>query len=943
MLALMQSKLVLGFQRFASERVCSGYPVFALEHGLNPGEISDLRQQLADELSRSRRLDNSLWLCWIVVAAEVGYEFDGDEFWQSFERRFQRWADFGHRHTIRDWFVQFSRKFSGIKPVGKWAEHFSIISWPITHSILPKDLQSNFAELLFNCSHEIACHPEFDATQTGELLRERGPDSKSRFGALLQQVGLIGRLVLALRNEGVQGVTSPIEPATLKRIVVDLESKPFARDKLREARRVICEAAIRQSAYLSGNKGYGTTEIPVPPKVSHRVVPLIVARKSDDHGWSLGVLLPDVKAMLAANNIKVTALDKTRVRIFGMQDTWQPGRALVAFSNAELSIRALPVGQTIVEFERHLPDVYNALVGAITIQENGPWLLRVHADGMARQSLGHQVRAGQLYVLVGRISLSNTITGPLGMKYVRDENANHVYEYQAPLHFDQLHIEALAKAGLGYALGARIDPVGLVPRWHPKSDASIWLPHEEVIVRLSADYPVREFSMTLNGADRTRVPKSHAEDVHVSLGHLTLGHYHVEVSALPMYQTPGLKYQLTDNLVLEVRLPGSVGSAASYPAGFRVDLEPSGAPFDELLAGKAKITIVGPRQRQVDVSLQFYDINGHPASAIKLDGAELPFGKGWLPKTIATLKQDRFSDAIQSSSKVEFIFSAQELGSARVGFSQHIEPIRWRFERRDQCRIVRLVDEADSGDGLKTSRYDLSNPDREVNLSVEDCLAGFEVFAPGALYVACHGKKRYRTLVAPPPLGKMVSLIDLSVPRKFDASSLQPKALIKSINLLRLWNKSDTAGPLAAVYKWQTTQAIERMIAAVVCGPEWLRALESNGESADNAIFGCLVRSPGLILRLRHWFGDSTSNPGDWQKIFAMEVSRYQICNNNHLIQTAFQLAFDPSRLSFDSPATARETFEALAANQSLARAAFFAKLEAGRLSLPTITELVTG
>ncbi len=127
------------------------------------------------------------WLCWIAAAAEVGYAFDGVEFWTSFEGAVPGWAAMGSRTTIRDWYKRFGERFSGIRPEGPWAKHFSIIAWPITHSILPKDLQSQFARLLYECRYRLASIQGQGADKIGEVLRKAGPDTNTRSGTSLSR------------------------------------------------------------------------------------------------------------------------------------------------------------------------------------------------------------------------------------------------------------------------------------------------------------------------------------------------------------------------------------------------------------------------------------------------------------------------------------------------------------------------------------------------------------------------------------------------------------------------------------------------------------------------------------------------------------------------------------------------------------------------------------
>ncbi len=125
-----------------------GIPIFALEHGLGSKELGDLFKDIRDFISfRAPHSDHRL--VWVVYATELGYRYSGTEFWQTFESKTPGWSQRGNRYWIRNSFIEFTDKFNGAKPTGIWADHFTIICWPITNAILPSDLQRHLARDLF--------------------------------------------------------------------------------------------------------------------------------------------------------------------------------------------------------------------------------------------------------------------------------------------------------------------------------------------------------------------------------------------------------------------------------------------------------------------------------------------------------------------------------------------------------------------------------------------------------------------------------------------------------------------------------------------------------------------------------------------------------------------------------------------------------------------------
>lgn len=129
-------------------------PVFALEHGLTQAEVQELSAAAQSHVQREAPLREHA-LAWIVYAAEIGYRYSGDEYWQTFEAETPGWTARGDRSWIRDCFRAFHSKFGGAVPSGPFT-HFSIICWPITHAILPRDLQQQLARILYEVRYSFS-------------------------------------------------------------------------------------------------------------------------------------------------------------------------------------------------------------------------------------------------------------------------------------------------------------------------------------------------------------------------------------------------------------------------------------------------------------------------------------------------------------------------------------------------------------------------------------------------------------------------------------------------------------------------------------------------------------------------------------------------------------------------------------------------------------------
>ena len=232
-----QARLATHFAALRERRLSDGLarPVFGLEHGLDSSEVQALEDAVRADIAY-RRPSRAHALVWIVYSSELGYRYSGDEYWQTFERETPGWVQNGDRYLIRDFYSQFHRDYGGAVPSGVWAEHFSIICWPITHAILPKDLQRQLARTLYESRHSFSGEVLGSPESLGALIAARSWNTTSRFQNFAQGKQLVGQIAAALLLQGEFGSGNLIHPATLGRIGSDVDRERQAREWLKSAR-----------------------------------------------------------------------------------------------------------------------------------------------------------------------------------------------------------------------------------------------------------------------------------------------------------------------------------------------------------------------------------------------------------------------------------------------------------------------------------------------------------------------------------------------------------------------------------------------------------------------------------------------------------------------------------------------------------------------------------
>ena len=343
----------LGARRSADE------PIFALEHGLDEQEVAAVLAAVRAEIL----VGEARWehrLPWIIYAAELGYLYSGDEYWQTFEEQTPGWTEHGDRYWIRRCFHDFLKRYGGAEPTGPWARQFSIICWPITHAILPRDLQRQLAKVLFELRYLLTSDALATPRRLGELVAGRSWGTSSRFQRLADAPLLIGQIAAALLLQGERRASSLILPATLSRIGQDLDREQRVRSWMRSAR----ESAQRHIHFQHGvvpRRGRGPDEEDDEGQVRGQtrvgVEPRLLLRPAAEGQWSVMLDVPDFGHIPARFPCLRDTLIGSRCRIVG--SSGRPlARGRLMFGPQRILLRQWPPeNQPLLEFERSTPEL----------------------------------------------------------------------------------------------------------------------------------------------------------------------------------------------------------------------------------------------------------------------------------------------------------------------------------------------------------------------------------------------------------------------------------------------------------------------------------------------------------------------------------------------------------------------------------------------------------
>ena len=898
-----QERLESHFAHIASVRSYSDFPLFALEHGLNDDEFEEITALLHAQLADGWKLGRH-WLVWVAYATEQGYDYDGDEYWASFEQRTPRWRETitsTRRNQLRTWFSKFHATYHGVKPSGPWAEWFSIISWPITHAILPRYLQGQFAKTLYDLRHQLAHLETLSPRAVGELLAANTWDATSRFQEFLQQEELAGRIVLALLSDRTVDGQSPIYPQTLERLVTNLEEVRTTREWLTETRRLIADRLKGTSRGFGGaaNRGdVAQNEGKSAPRNPVSLRPTLELRRTPDSTWSVVVNIPNF-ASLARSQPKLHALlTSTRCKISGTGDTWLPSGWLL--SSSPKRVKTWPGGaKSLVTFERPNPDLDRFIVHETRLSAGPAWLFRIGDDGLAREIGGRVVRPGRNYVLLSEaeISLRASFVAPCKV----DCSGINAALLSMPITVSFETMRALQQWGLQIARTVRIWPAGLSARSFDGEGRSEWLTTERPCFGIVHDHPVDAYSLRLDYGKETLVNASTVDTpVFVKLEALSAGRHTLSVKARTDAAT-AVSSTAEGVILLDVREPEPWIAGTTSHAGLAISLDSDTPSLDRFWEATVGVSILGPAGHQVTCAMSLLGPGGKELLSEPIGTFDLPVTPAdWLKKFSTFVKEDRRTWTYPEATSGRFVVSAEELGEYSLRLERNVKPLRWACRNTHKATTVRLIDDTGSEDAPACRFFSLRAPVTPIILNAETITAGFEVPVPGGVFEARHGKFQDTLNVSNPTSGH--GFADLAVTP--DLSSLESDSfpIATLLEIVKLWSESRVLGPLVTIRRNHVIERLANRLYGRLCGQRWaevegtfLAGSRSGFErqTLERSVGGPNAFSTTLVREYdRMEYGTSAGK--HW---FTGVAGRFQVSSDPTLCEFALQFASHPHEL----------------------------------------------
>ena len=791
-------------------------PVFALEHDLSPENLELLNSGVREAVKCHHITRyHKTWLPFVVYAAEMGYGYVGDEYWTTFSSLTPRWES-QERSTIRDWFVRFHDQFGGARPTGAWANQFTIIAWPITHAVLPVDLQRQLAELLYNFRTGLTTALLDDPDELGIRLAARSGWYSSRFRNFCQNPQLLGQVAAALLS-GADGSSPYLVKSTLDRLIAGLSDERHARQWLASAQRAanrVRASGFSRSPSAGNRTPASTTRLP------RATDPRLFLRRLDG-AWYAYAELPDMTPLSERLPHVYDELRTKRSRVNGGRRPVPTGG--LVYGGQEVRFETWPdLTKPFVQLERGT-DAVNALIADQAVMSGGPWwLFRQQTSGPAIEVKGRFLRPGVRYILIGSADREPPSV-PWCTPTTLAVDGARAWRLDVPDPLPDEDAQALLAQGLSSLATVAIRPVGLVASAWDGEGAVESLAGEPAILGIRAEVAPERCLVTIDG-DPHFVPWPDGQaDLILSLASLDIGS-HVVTATLVGADNRELT---RGDLVITIRDPQVRPENATVGEGIRLLASPARPTLSELWDERATVTVHGPSETNAEMVVTLLGEDRAELGATRRK-VTLPIDEDeWASLARGIRVENTFKAHYDDAQWCTVTVHRDGIGVAMLSCEREFQPLRWRFRREhDGSYIARLHDQTD-GDQTTVEFFGVEQP-----LAAVPHQQGVDIALPvrGGLLRATAGGVT-TTVLAPTQPNEVFALGSVSPHVPFGDRSTT--GIMRLADAHWLWMSADLpADPFAVSQQQMALSAITRATSMLLTGSHWA-AIERKLATAD--------------------------------------------------------------------------------------------------------------
>lgn len=810
-LEVLQDRLHGHFQQLRVDRdaLSPGAPIFALEHGMAEGDLEVLQSTVRASVWL-RIPPRSNWLPFVVHAAEVGYRYEGDEYWPTLEAQTPGWSlglGLG-RDFVKTRFKDFAQSFGGAAPSGRWASQFTIICWPITHAILPTDLQRQLARLLYDYRTALTEELLETPSKLGLVLSARCFNSSKRFQQFAENTDLLGHVAAALLSNS--PATSLLLPSTLKRITADLSEEREARRWLRDARASADQVRLRGMSRTAGPHGSGQTRSALPRPTA----PVTIAAHCAADGWQLRLRVPDLSPLLARFPSLRDELATARCTVVGTAGRPRP-RGWLLYSGQEARLDKWPGrDEPAFQLEKATEFARASLAQEARTPPSERWLFRLGSDGAGRLVRSGLVHASTSYLIVSEPfqfpNASWIWTAPCEL------SGAQALRVDVPAVLDEEALARVTELGCGVQTSVELNPIGLVPASWDGDGFAEFLAGERPLLAVSSSHQISTCAVSVDGS--TSAILNWPEDetsMFLGLPTLPLGWHDVRLSFLVSENTPPVP---EGRLEILVREPEVGRASGTFREPLQIVVSPPSASLEDIWDGRASIEVNGPSRLETRLHLSLAEHDG-PRLASHSCSIRLPMDSAsWSKVRSDQLRGIKvLSDVYDEAMQLTLEIDDPDFGYVFLSAERDLQPLRWGFKRSRGRTRLRLFESGDTGDDVTLQRYSFERPAQALSVPYDGSNSIGE--DDGGLFVA-----RCGTSVVSAVLPKHVAhLEDLRNERpRVTVAGRSANALAGLLRLANVWERASTPGDVwVEMSRQRVLDAFVAELSSQIGGARW--------------------------------------------------------------------------------------------------------------------------
>lgn len=932
-LARLERLLGETFRALRNDRP-NGTPVFALENGLVERDFDTLVSAVQSCCSTGR-IEDSQSLCWAVYAAEIGYRFSGAEYWQTFERETPGWAQHGDRYWIRDVFQRFAQDYGGAEPSGKWAEHFGIICWPITHAVIPKDLQRHLVDVLFGVRGHLRSGRISSPAALGAIISAHSWNKSDRFRRFAEQHSLIGQVATALLLGEDKNDRSVLDPRVVGRIVRDISETARTLELLQ-----IAQHSARSRTSSGGHKD--STSSLDTSYIKHFLQPSrrVLIPEGDD-SWRLYVELPDTRSLLSSSPEIESILTKSRCVVAGTGRTSRPPGWILT-SQLRVPVDSwLNSDETILAFSDADEAMQQSLNLIFQLDEGPLWVFKIHVSGCAYELRSRTLREGHEYLLVATEELACTTDLPgeqvqVSCEGVAARRVSSARDIEAA-------IRNLWEYGASLYMGVSCRPAGL-PSLRTAADGELeWFSGLPCVLALSTPASVRSVVLSDEHEESWTFAVDEADDQQLllQLDALSPGTHTYEVFGYE--SSDDTKPVVSESVSIFVRPRSYWDERSGQGTAIAYTVVPSVPTLEGLLHNEVALEVKGGRGRAASCTLEFRMLNqSDPLATKRTPNIRLPISaRQWRSHMLQhVLKDNSFlEEHVLLADSCSIALDAAELGRFAVLCERGFAPIRWSPSREHGELRLELVDDTGSGQPVRVEYFSFASP----LLGHEEQMLALGGQIPcndaGGMYMASSGD--YLTsIVVPAGRDARPDLARFTVGEWDEETGGSSSSTHEMLRQCAAWRNAITLGGYRTLFlNWYVRMWLVHEIVSSLCGRTW-RAAEREFLRCVNLATVARLRDALETVRLGNVLRDTVL--GHMDEIMALPIyeratalahltRKYMSCSiSDQDADLSLRISSDPASVLSEYPLDWPSQIDRLRQRKQLVAAARFLVLKSG-------------